>query len=1027
MKQFVQRPIATSMFFMGILVLGIYSYFNIPFELAPKEDFPRMSLNTNWPQAPPEAVQIQITSPLEEMASTVRGVRKITSNSSIGSSEITLDFEKKTNMKFATLDLREKIDRVRKKLPSGALPTQLIPYVPEDFKVESFIHYTISGDYPLQTLREMIKEKMEFGISSVKGVAAVEVSGGSEPEMRINIDKEKVKAFGIHPYKIRQEVLKRLQTYQTGTVKKSNREYVFKVSNSIKSLKELENTIVAYSGKNPVFLKDLATVVPTYGDIYHKNRINGKPSIRLRIHKEKGLSTIKVAKRVKGKIKSVKKDLPEDLIFKTVNDESEIINKNLQSFYLLVGIILFIIFIFVFVIIRSLKPSFLILSSIVCSVLITFNLIYLFKISLNMLTLGGLALGFGLFVDNSIVVFENVLRFRERGRSAFQAAVEGSKEVFLPVLASTLTTMSVFFSFAYFQGRLKIYYLPLAIVISSALASSLLVSFSLIPALSPKLLSARKKKGNQVVRNGYERLLRKFIHHPVEIILMLLIIFYGSYKLFKSKVTIGDFFSWSYRQKLYVSVRMPPGTELKMTDDLIKKFENIVLAKKYKKEINTTVQPEMAYMIISFPPDIENSYYPYLLKEELIQLATEYAGIGASISGFDPKGYHVSMDTRISLGSSIKFFGCNLKKLKEITAELEENLKRNPRIREVKISSGRGGWDLDSFEYLLKINKDVLNRYDIAPQYLYFQIESLIRGSYSGGREKIKMGGKEIEIAFKFPEADHMDLKRLANTIIKSKRHEYLRIGDITKIEKKPIAGSIYRENQKFQQIVSWKFRGPYKTAENYKEAVFSRLQLPPGFSATVDYGYQITEEEKGQIKFAIIISLVIIFMILASLYESLIQPFFILLAVPLALIGVFIAYVLADFIFDSAAYIGVILLGGIVVNNSILVVDHINGKRKEGVSLLESVVKGSRERIRPIFLTTSTTVLGMLPMILIQLEVGNKQIWSSLALSAVGGLISSTLFILIAIPLFYFYGDSLNNWWQRKLKEFKGFKNKLL
>ena len=216
-----------------------------------------------------------------------------------------------------------------------------------------------------------------------------------------------------------------------------------------------------------------------------------------------------------------------------------------------------------------------------------------------------------------------------------------------------------------------------------------------------------------------------------------------------------------------------------------------------------------------------------------------------------------------------------------------------------------------------------------------------------------------------------------------------------------------------------WEFRGPTKAAEKYKKGIYENLVLPPGFSATLeDYGFWMTEEEKGQVIFAIIFSLIIIFMILAALYESIIQPFYILMAVPLALIGVFAAFVLADFPFDSSAYIGVILLGGIVVNNSILLVDHINLKRREGLPILEAVLKGARERIRPIFLTTATTVLGMFPLVLIQIEVEKRQIWSTLALSAVGGLISSTIFILIAIPIFYIHGDRLRTWFFSKIEE---------
>ncbi len=760
-------------------------------------------------------------------------------------------------------------------------------------------------------------------------------------------------------------------------------------------------------------------MAPAYADVRRLIRINGQPAIGLVIYKESGTSTLKVAGRVKRRLEELKKELPQDLNFKVWHDESEDIQKNLKDLYLVVGIILAVIFIMLFMILRSFKPSLLILSSIVFSVLITFNFIYLFKISMNLLTLGGLALGFGLFVDNSIVVFENVLRLREKGTPPIQAAIAGSKEVFLPVLAATLTTMSVFFSFAYFQGRLQIYYLPLAIVISSALAASLMVSFSLIPALSPRLLKKKRELKKEKIRDAYERLLRVLIRHPVEIIVILVIIFVGSYKWFKSEVTLGYFFPWQYQQMLRAYIRMPPGTPIERADEVALKFEEKVLEAEYEKEMVTQVTAETAFINITFPPEIEYSYRPFLMKEELIQLATNFAGIGVSISGFDPQGYYSSFATGTSYDSHIKFFGYNLKKLKDIAVKLEQTLKRNPRIKEVKTVPSRFRWyRLDSFEYILKIDKESMRKYDIDPQYLYFHIGSLLRGTFV--RQTTKVGGREMELSIKFPESDRMDLKTLQDALITTRRGEYLRLGEISTLEERPIAGSIDRENQQFQLTVMWEFRGPYKAADKYKKTIFSRLQLPPGFSATLEETWRFTEEEKGQIKFAIIFSLIIIFMILASLYESIIHPFFILLAVPLALIGVFIAFVIADFPFDSSAYIGVILLGGIVVNNSILLVDHINLKRKQGLPLLEAILKGARERVRPIFLTTSTTVLGMFPLILIQVEVGRRQIWSTLALSAVGGLISSTIFILIAIPIFYFYGDRIRSWAQGKISELK-------
>lgn len=1008
MKIFTQRPIATSMLFLALLMLGIYSFLNVPLELAPKEEYPRLSINTTWPGIPPEVILTEITAPLEEVVSTVKGVRKLTSSSQIGRSEITLEFDPQTNMEFAQLALKEKIAEIEDEFPERVEP-KIEPYIPEQFQVEPFLQYTISGDYPIQELREMLKEKIEMGIGAIKGISEVGVTGGSGSEVRVELNKDRLKALNIHPYLVSYRISQRIRTYPAGKIKKGTQEYIFKVKDPVSDLKELGETIIARSGENVIKLRNVADIYPSYEEIRYLNRINGQPTIRLTIRKESGQSTLKLAKKVKQKLEKIKQKLPSDLIFRVVNDESAEIKKQLRELYLLVGIIISVIFILVFLVLRKIKPSLLVISSIVFSVVITFNLIYFFKISINMLTLGGLALGFGLFVDNSIVVFENVLRKKEKGFSPIQSAVEGSREVFLPVLAATLTTMSVFFSFAYFQGRLKIYYLPLAIVISSALAASLLVSFSLIPALSPRLLEKRKKEKKVRHELVYQKFLRFILHHPVEVILVLVAIFYGTYKWFRSEVTVGEWFRWYSKQSLYVQITMPPGTDIQQTDGVVRKFEKKVMEKEYEKEMNTTVTNERASIRITFPPRIEYSFRPYILKEELIQLATNFAGVGIGVYGFDPQGYYSSLGTQTYYGSRIKFFGYNLKKLKEITSSLEQTLKRNPRIKEVRIVSSRyGWWRLDYFEYVLKIQREALRKYNIDPQYLYSNIASSVQGRVATSL-KAKIGGEEMDLSVKFPEASELQLKNLEDILIQTPSGEYLRLGEIFTLQERPVAGSIDRENQQFQQTVMWEFRGPYKAADRYKKAVFSKLDLPPGFSASLEEQYRwMTEEEKGQLTFAIIFSLVIIFMILASLYESLIQPFFILLAVPLALIGVFVAFVIADFPFDSSAYIGVILLGGIVVNNSILLVDHINLKRKQGLSLYPAILEGARERVRPIFMTTSTTVLGMLPLVLIQVEATQRKIWSSLALSAVGGLISSTLFILIAIPVFYYYGEDI-------------------
>ena len=1028
MKFFIDRPVATAMIFLALLATGVYSFLNTPIELAPKESFPMVDIVTGWYGVPPEVVQTQVTSPLEEACATVKGITKMTSTSQIGMSRITLEFDPKTNMEFAQLVLREELAKTRPVLPPGVRPV-LQPYVPEDFRVRPFLEYTVSGNYGLQELQELVKEKLEIGLGSVRGVSGVEVAGGSEPEIRVTLDEDRIKALGLHPYTVNAAIGGRLGTYPTGRVRRGNREFLFKFADRIDSLDELRDTIVAHSGTNPILVRDVARVELTYADIRQIHRINGRPTVSLTVSKERGANTLRVARDVKAKLEEIKRELPPGLDFKGVDDESEEIRKNLDDLYLLAGLITAIVFVMVFVVLRRVKPSLLILSSIAFSVVITFNLIYAFGISLNMLTLGALALGFGMFVDNSIVVFENILRLREGGMVPREAAVRGPREVFVAVLASTLTTMAVFFSFPFFQGKLKIYYLPLAIVIASAMAASLLVSFTLVPALSPHLLSARtgaaparEKKGSR-----FEKALGFLIRHPIEILLVVAALLFGSYKWFRSEVTLGRWYSWYSKEYLYVRVGMPPGTDIARTDETIRAFEEKVLAQDGEKEMNVRIVPENAQAIIGFPPEIERSYVPYALKEELIQMATQFAGIDVSVSGFDPQYYASSMGTGTYYSSRIKFTGYNLRKLKEITADLEKTLRRNPRIKEVRTVSSRfGWWRGDTVEDVLKIDKSALKRYDVDPAYLYFALQTMIQGTF-GQPARIRTEGKDITVSVKSPDAATLDMRGLNEALVRTRGGEYLRLGEIAAFAEAAIPGSIDREDQQFQQTIMWEFRGPAKAEERYRKAVFDSLHLAPGFAASLEEDWFVTEEEQEQINFAIAVALVLIFMILAALYESFVTPFFILLAVPLALIGVFVAFVVAKAPFDPTAYIGVILLSGIVVNNAILLVDHINLRRRQGLGLLEAVVRGTKDRVRPILMTTATTVFGMLPLLLIGAEANKRQIWSSLALCTVGGLATSTLLILFVIPVLYFHGDGLRAWGAEKAREARGLFGKKL
>ncbi len=1005
MKIFVERPIATVMVFLVAASLGAYSFLNLPLELAPNENFPQVTIRTAWNDVSAEVVQTQITSPLEAMASLVKGVRKISSSSSFGLSSVVLEFDPKTNADFANLEIRERITRLRQALPHGAGIPQIIPYVPEDFRTADFLHYAISGEYSLNELRTMLKDKLYSCLIAVKGVAGVEVWGGSDPEIGVTLDIKKTQSLDITPEQAIEAINRWNQTYPAGKVQKGKQEYLVKIMSSLKDMKELQEMIVAFRGGVAVQLKNIAGVEYVYSDTQDLNRINGQPTLRLIIYKEKGANTLAVAKSVKARLREIVPGLPPDLIFRPVNDESAEIKRSLKELGLLGIAILIIIFSLVFFMLRSISPSLLILSSIAFSILITVHAISLFKIPVNMLTLGALTLGFGLFVDNSVVVFENILRLWENGFSPIRAASQGPQEVFLAVLASTLTTVSVFFCFPFFQGRLKIYYLPLGVVMTSALCVSLLVSFTLMPALGPRLLKTRKKKRRRAGRCFYSKFLALVLGHPLEVLAASSLLFCGSYKWFKKEVAVGEFFRWHSRDRLIISFRMPSGTGLDRTDEIVRRFEAQVLEADCEKEMNTRVSTDSASIEIAFPPEVEYSFHPYVLKEQLITFASQFAGLSVAIHGFGPRGYFSGYGIGARLDSSIAFSGYDLKGLKEIVAEVEQLLKMNPRIKETRlVSSEDASTTEDFFEYVLKIDWNSPRISYIESEHLYHHLNAVLQGKFFAP-VMWRAQGKDMAVSFKFSETQSLDIEALQNSLIRTRSGEYFKLGEITTLEKRPIAGSIARENQQFRLKLMWGFKGPAKSAKNYEKAVFSNLKLPPGFSASLDDTQLLTEREKSQMKFALLVSLALIFMILASLYESYLEALVVILAVPLALIGVFVAFIIVGYSFDSSAYIGVILLTGIVVNNAILLVNHMNLKVKQGLPLLDAVIAGAKDRVRPIVLTTSTTVLGTLPLIVVQREAGASKMWGSLALSIVGGMTSSALLVLIIVPVFYFYG----------------------
>ena len=1001
MHKIIERPILASIFFAIVILLGIYSLRNTPIELVPdpEEKLPSLNISYVWPGASPDMVLRKVLIAAEAEITQIRGIAKIESRALQNFGRIEVEFNRGTNMDFATVALSERLNRLQKELPRQVRRPNIQPYVPDEFKKLPFFNAGVYGNYTIYTLKRVVEREILPYLKAIPGIESIELYGGVDPEIKVQTDIDKLKRFDISIFDIQSRIQKYFYSDKSLTMRKRGSEITFTLSESMERIRDLQDIVIRTTGKKRILLKEIAQVFLGYQDVVREQRYQGRPVIGLRMYKQPETSSLGLSRHIRTRLQQLANKMEGRVQFVVQNDESKELHQRLMRLLRIAVLILLIIFVILIAIIRDIRSSVLIFSSVFFSVFTTFTFIYLLKIPLNLLTLSGLALGFGLFVDNAVVVFDSILRYQERGVEPKQAAIDGARNVFLPVLSSTITTIIVFFSFAYFDGRLRMYYLPLAWIIAVSLLSSVVVSFVLIPSLSARIKLRRKVKRKPIQKGRFFPFL---LRYPLVVILPVAAALFLSFSIFKEEVSFGRFFSFYSKEKIQVYLRFPSGAEFENVKKEIVKFEDLAMKKPYAKEINTNIYAQGAYMEITFPPKVENSAAPYQLKQELVGLATQLAGVGVGVMGFDPENYHYNPQFGSFLPYSITLKGYNFERLMNLAGDLKQNLLNHRRIKDVEILTDvKFWWGPQDKYYSFHLNRRKLERYGMEPRYVLMLISSVLRErSYS---QRLKYLDKELSVEIKAEDVDDLELDDILYLELVTPKGIPFRINDLVDIDFSTQKGGITREDQEYVAMVRWDYMGSNRSGDRFHKTVYHNLELPVGFKKSLEERkFRITEEEQEQLNFAIILSLVLIYLILGMLYEDLLQPLLIMLAIPLALIGVFIAFTVMDYSFDSTAYIGVILLSGIVVNNAILLIDNINHHLRRSGRIVESIAVATKERIRPIFMTSTTTVLGMLPLIIFK-QADKSDIWSSLALCTVGGLTTSAVLILFVLPVVYF------------------------
>lgn len=1029
----VRRPVAVAMAYLSVALLGVVAWRNIPIELLPDTQLPRLSVNASWQGASPETVEAFLTSPIESEIQQVRGVEKVTSVSSeqmgVGISEIDVEFTRDVDMDFARLELAERLATLQEDLPPTVEPIQVEPYTPPEFSEQNrpFLRYTFTGPFALEALRNYLDEEVVPALSQVEGVALVRVSGGRERLIEIEVDRDRAAALDLTP----QEVAARINSLdlvrEAGAIREGSREWTITVQNRPGSVAELRDAILLAGEGQLVRVDDVADVRDGFEEARSHYRIDGAPAVWMAFTKELDANTVRVADRVKAAVAEIEgqEGLP-GMRFILDDDQSREIRAQLSDLRTRALASAAVIFLVLLVFLRSLRTTGVIFATIAFSILMALNLIYFGGYTLNLLTLMGLALGFGLIVDNSIVVLENVYTRWRSGDDAENAAVDGSRQVVLPILASTATTLIVFVPFVYLQGELRVFYVPLAVVVGFTLVASLVVAFSFIPALAARVLTGPGREGavmavtafqdgpitgdpGEPSRSGvrpplyhrfYSALVGGILHFPKTAVFVTAACLVGSFLLFDTYVTRGSLWGMGQDQDTYIRIQyeLPRGADLERMDELVGYFEERLRAMPEVERFSTSVQAQFASTRVEFPEELENTGIPPAIKDQLYAYSLGYSGADVRVYGYGPSFYGGGGSPP---NYSITILGYNYERVREIAEDLARRLERQPRIQEVDTNASGGYFDRDkAFEYVVRPRREALARYGVTAEEFVFRLAAVIRGTT--GQNQIKIGGEEIRFEVKMEGNRDLDVLALADRIVEGPGGAGIRIGDVAAIEEREVLSRIVREDQQYQRLVAYEFRGPRKLGDMIQDSTIAQTAVPPGYTVKEADRWRWSVEEQSQMLLVFLVSIGLIYMVTAALFESLLLPLCVLLTVPMAMIGVFLIFFYTGASFTREAYIGVIMMGGIVVNNSILLVDQINRARRDRrLPLRKAILTGTLERVRPILMTTATTVIGLLPLVLFS-QSADANIWNALAYALVGGLLSSTLFVLTTTPALY-------------------------
>lgn len=1051
-KLSIERPITILMLFLLIILTGIISLTRLPVEFLPDFGYPQLTIITNYANSSPEEVETLITQPIEEVVSTLKGVRKVSSISRSDVSVITLKYNWGSDMAYASLSLREKLDNIRFLLPDEAERPNIAKLDPSE---EPIMYITLSSKNSdeISEIQQLAENLIKRRLQQLEGVAAADVIGNLEEEIEIVLNEDKIKTLGLSLSEISSSIANSNYNILGGTIRDGHYRFNLKIVGEYQTLQDIGLTPVYYGRDGSIFtLNDIAEINSTYKDEKSITRLSGKRSLGILIRKEAGTNTVKVCNTVRKSLETLK-DRHEEINFKIVVDQSEFIRESILS--VLEAIILggLLAFLVLFLFLSDLKSPFQIAIVIPISILAAFILMYFNHISLNIISLSGLALGVGMLVDNSIVVSENIYRHYQSCGNWKKAAYDGAKEVGMAITASTLTTLAVFIPILYVKGIAASMFKQQALTVTYSLLSSLLVAITLLPLLA-SLRDRRKrdrikvkKSHGKIVRilitifaiiffpfkmiyrffklimitinsfikkfalnlmsrfqkvfdkfsESYRKLLEKSLRYKFRTILIFVIILILSFLILKN--IDKEFFPRFEQAQFTLNLKLPPGTPLEKSDEVVSLIEAKIKKdsriESYFTSIGKSTEDMLSYYLEESSSENLAEIKVNLKKgESSFEIIEDFRHILSDIPGSINFKYGDNillsyLDFEES-GLSIIVSGDELESIAQSAQIILDRIKKDDRFFNIKTD-----FETRSPIISLQVNRENAALYNIPIDKIATQIKANIVGDKVS---EFRDFDDKIDITLTLDKDLNLE-QLLDQVIIWNNQSIPLRV--LVSSEKASSWEEIKRMNQNRQFTITSAYNCKMETAvktlehyitEDYDIASGNRIEISG-----------VNKEVNNSLKsmlYALLFAIVLVYMILASQFESLKLPFIIMFVAPMGIIGVAIALYITGTSLSVMSTLGMVILAGIIVNDAILLVDYTNKLKKSGKGIEEAVKEAASIRLRPILMTTFTTVLGLLPL---ALGIGSgAELQSAMAVAVIGGMLSATFLTLILIPVLY-------------------------